>query len=358
MKLTLLISLLFSTITFAKTQPLPNWIDHNRENIDESASRAQPTTPPPSGSFRIPAEYEPIRAVVLGWEAYPEILNSIVKNILADTHAEVWAMQGPNTYESNSRYHAVNCPLDSVWVRDYGPFGILEKADGNPSSAIVDTVYRHWQYRRNDDSAPRCLGKTENVPVFSIPLILDGGNFLVDSKGNFFTTKRTYMWNKDKSEAEVNRLLKAYYNVKNIHVIDYAGFPGEPSDGTGHIDMFVKLLSDDTVLIGQAEQEPFKNTTEKAVQYFNSIKAPNGNPYKIIRVKNWFDGRTWYTYTNSLIVNNVVFMPAYRGKDAENIAAAKAYESGMPGAKVRMIYSDNSIVAGGSIHCVTQTIPE
>lgn len=359
MKRALLLTLvLLSTTSFAKSAPLPNWIDHSQESIDKGASRAQPTTPPPTGSFRIPAEYEKIKSVVLGWTAYPEILNGIVKNVLAETDAEIWAMQGPNTYENNSRYHKITCPINSVWVRDYGPFGLLERADANPAPAIVDTVYRHWQYRKNDDAAPRCLGSAENVPVYSMPLILDGGNFLIDSKGNFFTTKRTYMWNSDKSEEEVNRLLKAYYNVKTINVVEYAGFPGEPADGTGHIDMFVKLLSDDTVLISQANEEPFKSNAEKAVQYFSSIKAPNGQPYKIIRVKNWFDGKTWYTYTNSLIVNGMVMMPAYKGKDAENKAAAAAYEQGIPGVKVRMIYSDNSIVSGGSIHCVTQTIPE
>lgn len=359
MKFILILSLaLFSTLTFAKSAPLPNWIDHTRESIDKTASRGQPTTPPPAGSFRVPAEYEKIRSVVVGWGGYPEILNNIIKYVLADTDAEVLALEGPTNYGSNSRYHKVDCPVDTVWVRDYGPFGILEKTDGNPVSAIVDTVYRHWAYRKSDDAAPRCLGAKQNIPVYSIPLILDGGNFLVDSQGNLFTTKRTYMWNKDKSEAEVDRLLKAYYNIKKIHVVDYAGYPGEPGDGTGHIDMFIKLLSDDTVLIGQANEEPFKSTAEKAVQYFSSIQSPKGTPYKIVRVKNWFSGNTWYTYTNSLIVNNVVLMPAYRGKDAENNAAVKAYEEGMPGVKVRMIYSDSSIVAGGSIHCVTQTIPE
>ena len=50
---------------------------------------------------------------------------------------------------------------------------------------------------------------------------------------------------------------------------------GSPEDGTGHIDMFVKLLDDSTVLITETSDFPYKKTCEKAVKYFQSIKAPN-----------------------------------------------------------------------------------
>ena len=50
-------------------------------------------------------------------------------------------------------------------------------------------------------------------------------------------------------------------------------------------------------------------------------------------------------------------MPSYRGHQAEEQEAIAAYQAGMPGVKVVPVNSDNSIVAGGSIHCVTQTIP-
>jgi len=350
-------TLVFSTSIFAKSAPLPNWIDHSREKINQTLFDL-PTSLPPTGSFRIPAEYEPIHSVVIAWSAYPDMLDGIVKKVLEETKAEILALHGPETYEDNSRYHSIDCPTDSVWVRDYGPFGFLEKMNSNPSASIIDTVYRHYKYRKDDDAAPRCLGKNQKAPVYSIPLVLDGGNFLIDSKGNFFTTKRLYTWNSDKSVDEVNRLLKAYYNVKTINVLEYAGFPNNPADGTGHIDMFVKLLSDDTVLISQSNEEPFKSNDELAAKFFSTLKAPNGTAYKIIRVKNWLKEKTWYTYTNSLIVNGVVLMPSYEGKDAENEAAKKAYEKGIPGVKVHMINSDESIIAGGSIHCVTQTIPE
>ncbi len=48
-------------------------------------------------------------------------------------------------------------------------------------------------------------------------------------------------------------------------------------------------------------------------------------------------------------------MPSYSG--ADNAKGVAAYKAGMPGVTVVPINSDRSIRSGGSIHCVTQTIP-
>ena len=338
-------------------KPLPNWIDHSVEKIKISKYPEQrPTVAPPS-SFRLVPEYAPAQAVVLGWRGFTTMLEEIAKYAVNDGNVEIWAASGPDTISGIpvKRYMPMNCALDTVWIRDYGPFGIIEDKS---TLAIVDPIYRHYQYRIRDDRVPTCIAREQNIESFPMDLILDGGNLMVDSAGNLFMTKRTYIWNRSKSKNEVDQLLKDYFNVKKIHAIDYAGYPNGPTDGTGHIDMFVKLLNDNTVLISTANNEPYIKTVESAVKYFESIKAPNGEDYKIIRVKGWTSGRTWYTYTNSLIVNGIVIMPSYRAYSKENLAAVKAYEQGMPGIKVKTVNSDYSISSGGAIHCITQLIPE
>jgi len=141
--------------------------------------------------------------------------------------------------------------------------------------------------------------------------------------------------------------------VKKIVTFDYAGYPGEPADGTGHIDMYVKLLNDNTVLLAVTADEPFKTACDKAMAWFKANKAPNGQPYKIVTAKAWATD-AWYTYTNSLVVNDVAIIPSY-SVSTEEANAKAAYESA--GYTVVPVPSDDSIVAGGSIHCVTQTIP-
>ena len=350
---------IFSTGAFALdlNNPLPNWVDARREKADgKPPSIAAGLKNAPPADFRIPAEYEPAAAVVLGWAGYTSMLAGIAKAAAGPGHAQVWALSGPASISGvpAASYTKLPINLDTVWVRDYGPFGL---SAGTGRAGIVDTVYRHYQYRRNDDAVPTNLGKAKKIDVFAMPIILDGGNLMVDSKGNLFMTKRTYLWNSDKSEAAVNAALKSYFGVKTINTFEYSGYPGDPADGTGHIDMFMKLLNDHTVLFSVASVEPFKSNTEKAMAFFKGKTAPDGQPYKIITVKAWVDGGTWYTYTNSLLVNKVAIIPSYSGHPSEEAAAKAAYEAGISGITVVPVPSDESITAGGSIHCTTQLIP-
>lgn len=333
--------------------PLPNWVDSSREKTkDERAIRAVPQAVTPA-DFRIPAEYEPIGAVVLGWAGYSQMLNGIAK-AASSAGAQIWAVGGPSSISGVANYTPISLRIDTVWVRDYGPFGISSKSN---TLGIVDAVYRHYQYRVYDDALPQNLGRTANINVYGMNIILDGGNLMVDSYGNLYMTERTYLWNSRYSKDQVNTALKTALRVKNVYTFEYAGYPGEPSDGTGHIDMFMKLLNDNTVLIALSDDEPFKSNSEKALKFFKGKTAPNGKPYKIVTAKGWVDGGAWYTYTNSLIVNGTVIMPSYSGHSAEEKEAISAYKAGISGVKVVPVNSDNSIVAGGSIHCVTQSIP-
>jgi len=337
-------------------EPLPNWIDPSREKSDGLNPKHFMIPSPPPESFRLMAEYEKAKAVAIGWSGYSSMLSEIAKFASMDGNAEIWVMSGPDSIPNipADKHIKLACPLNTVWMRDYGPFGITESTN---SLGIVDSVYRHYAYRRLDDQIPTCIARKQDIEVFAMNLILDGGNLMVDRHGNLFMTKRTYDWNNTKTKEEIDSLLKEYFNVKKIHTLEYAGYPNYPADGTGHIDMFVKLLNDDTVLIAESENEPYKSNCQKAYEYFKELKTPNGGDYKILRVKGWDRSGTWYTYTNSLIVNNVVLVPSFSAYANENQKAISIYQQGMPGVQVRLINSDSSISAGGAIHCVTQLIP-
>lgn len=351
LSLLLLGSMASNAFALDLNNPLPNWIDKDREQADGRAPAVSATrrgvTP---SDFRMPAEYEPVAAVAIGWAGYTPMLSSIAKAVTGPARAQIWAVGGPASISGvpADKYSRIPARLDTVWMRDYGPFGV---AAGRPG--IVDSIYRHYQYRRNDDAVPGVLGQAKNIGVYGMPVIMDGGNLMVDSQGTLFHTARTYLWNSNMSRETVDNHLKNYLKVKKIVTFDYAGYPGEPADGTGHIDMFMKLLNDNTVLLAVTEDQPFKSNTEKALAWFKANKAPNGQPYKIVTVKGWATD-AWYTYTNSLIVNNVAIIPSY-SNSSEEAAARAAYEAA--GYTVVSVNTDDSIRAGGSIHCVTQTIP-
>ncbi len=332
---------------------LPNWFEPLLEKQNQSIVR--PTNPDALPEhFRVPAEYEPIQAVVMGWTEPTNILSEIAKTVSAQTKANIWMAQSPASIPGvpAKRLLATDCPVDTIWARDYGPVGLSMETK---TIGLIDATYRHYQSRPDDDALPKCLAQKVKAPSYQVNLILDGGNFLIDSKGTLFTTYRTQIWNNDKTSEAVTEILKKSYGVKSIQWLEYAGYPDDPSDGTGHIDMFVKLLSDDTVLISEANTEPFKTNVQKAADLFAKLKTPNGKSYNILRVPGFSQQGTWYTYTNSLVVNGVALIPSYHDYPKQNTLAQKAYEQA--GYKVVQIPSDETIGSGGSIHCVTQTVP-
>ncbi len=337
---------------------LPNWATPEElalaESLPLSSLRSELRSAAPTGSFRVPAEYEPTRAVVVTWAAYTSMLQRIAASV-ASSGAMVWAVGGPSkiTGVAADKYQALSFPYDSVWSRDYGPFGI-DEATGE--LGIVDPTYRHYAYRTNDDAIPCKVAGFAGASCYSSSLILDGGNFLTDGQGNLFMTSRTYDWNSHIAKDQVDKLLKDYFGIKRIYLFDYAqSSPGTPADGTGHIDMFVKLLAPCKVLVAQATAAPFADPLDRAAELFSKLTCPEKRPYEVYRIKGWASGGTWYTYTNSLIVNKTVIAPSYASGDNE--AARQIYQSALPDYTITMIPSDSSITSGGSIHCVTKEIP-
>ena len=80
------------------SKPLPNWVDTSREKADGkppvSFATRRGVTP---SDFRMPAEYEPVSAVAIGWAAYTPMLSSIAKAVTGPANAQLWAVGGPSS---------------------------------------------------------------------------------------------------------------------------------------------------------------------------------------------------------------------------------------------------------------------
>lgn len=333
---------------------LPNWAaDWERPIQDLTPFPGFPDGGPPPAGFRLPAEYEPTRAVVIAYTDYPTFLRAIAVEVAA-AGAEVWAIGGPSSLTDvpADRYVRLDFPFDSVWARDFGPVGIHETTG---ELGIVDHVYRHHATRPSDDAIPCRVASYAGAACHQSPLVLDGGNLMTDGRGNLFMTRRTYVWNSSRTEAEVDQLLRDHLGVSTIHKLDYATSGASPADGTGHIDMFAKLLADCTVLVAEASGAPYAAPLEAAASYFQSLECAPGRTYQVFRVPAWESYRTWYTYTNSLIVNGYALVPSYA--DGQDGQAQAVYQQALPGATIVLVPSDDPITSGGSIHCVTKEIP-
>jgi len=335
-------------------------------------------------SFRIHAEFEGTAAVMMTYGAFTDILHNISVSV-AEAGAEVWMIGGPKSIPGvpEEKYKMFDFEYDSVWVRDYGPIGI---DDGSGELGIVDHTYRLYKSRKEDDKIPRKLAKlAQKQPINTLrkqprkdienyyytSLRLDGGNIMLDGNGNLFMTDVTYEWNPKLSKEEVNEKLRNIFGIKNIHALpypkagpsnpDYEEGKNFPADGTGHIDMYAKILDECQVLVTITEEtsdseDPFHQVLEDIADYFNSLPC-GSDTYQVNRIPGLYDdwNSVWHTYTNSLIVNNFVIIPGYEKLD--NDLAISIYEKLMPNHKVVSYNTDESIQYGGSIHCLTRDIP-
>ena len=162
----------FITAVLSATLPfssLPNW--RQKSELATNHVQTEQEFKPPTASFRVPAEYEPISAVIVGFKSYSLMLSEIARQVTTVAGAELWAVMGPKTITgvNNTRYKTFDYSLDSVWMRDYGPVGLLESDDKVGS---LDTIYRHYQYRLKDDKLPTILSNFNRMPVYDTPIIL------------------------------------------------------------------------------------------------------------------------------------------------------------------------------------------
>ncbi|MFW7377394.1 MAG: agmatine deiminase family protein [Oligoflexus sp.] len=304
--------------------------------------------------FRIPAEFEPIDSVVMTYSGYGSFLAAIARHV-ADAGVQVLMVGGPSRLNNvnPAYYRSVNLAANSVWVRDYGPMAVNEKTN---ERILIDPIYRHFQTRVNDDRLPTNIASLLGENVQPLPIIMDGGNMMVDGQGRLFMTERTYDWNAGRwTRQEVDEILKRTLGVREVYALPYARRGSGPADGTGHIDMFAKLLDACTVVVAETQSEPYRRVLEQAASFFASLPCEDGGTFEVYRVAGWSAGGVWYTYTNSLIVNDTIIIPGYAaGNDQE---AVRTYQEAAPWAKVKVVNSDDPIRYGGAVHCTTRELP-
>jgi hypothetical protein len=133
-------------------------------------------------------------------------------------------------------------------------------------------------------------------------------------------------------------------------------------DAIHHIDMHMKLLDEETLLIGeyppgQGDHDRIENT----VASLRTLQNCYGDPYRIVRIPMPPDASGHYppqssylTYTNSLIVNKTVLVPIY-GLPLDS-TAMNIYRNAMPGYRVLGFNCTDIIPSNGAIHCITKEV--
>ncbi len=328
-----IIVLLISNAIIGQTQPdfrKLHYLSEEEMLTPFNPSKNFTPTDPPEGDIRNVAEFNHMQGVLV---RYPfgipiELIREMAEYVTVTTIVENTSQQQSvtNTYQSND-VNLSNCdfliaPTDSYWVRDYGPWFVF---DGNNQPGIVDFPYN--RPRPNDNNIPQKISEFLDIDLYGMNLISTGGNYMCDGMGIAASTDLIWEENPSLSHDEVAEYINDYLDNSPYQVVD------DPLDEyIKHIDCWGKYLSPGKVLIGQVPTTDYRyQDFEDAANYFASQTSSYGKPFEVYRV--YTPGTYPNTpYTNSLILNNKVFVPLTGSQwDDEAIVS---YEEAMPGYEI------------------------
>jgi agmatine deiminase len=321
---------------------------------------------PPYSPVRTLAEWEEYQAVMVTWTSYTSIIAQIVDYvqdecvcviICSDSNSVKTQLTSYGVPLTNLRFLIAG--FNSVWCRDYGQWNAY--TNDIDSLKMID-----WTYNRPrplDDQIPVYVALMFNTPLHqatSAPydFTATGGNFMVDGHGTGFSSKLIITENPAHTEAEIDTIAKKYMGLSR-----YIKMNTLPYDGIHHIDMHMKLLDEETLLVGQYPTGVSDGQQiELNLQYIlSNFQTCFGKPYKVIRIPQppsssgqYPPNSSYYTYTNSLIVNKTVIVPIYGL--SQDTTALRIYKESMPGYRVVGINCSSMISASGAIHCITKEI--
>jgi agmatine/peptidylarginine deiminase len=381
----LLLVFLFAFIPFVNSQEgsdeLPKGLTaHEKSIISQFQFRSSRMTEPPTGPVRAAAEWEEVEYLVVRWtNGFQNILLQIVAAGLEECKVVI-TTQNESSVSSYLTSNGVdltnviflNTNSDSIWIRDYA--GNTIYSDDVGERALTDWIYN--RPRPNDDVMPSAHADLLDFPIYITDsgindLVNTGGNYMSDGLGNAFASELILEENQPgnpygvsaKTEAEIDQIMLDYMGIQN-----YIKMETLPYDAIHHIDMHMKLLDEETLLVsryptGVADGPQIEENIDYVLSNFQS---PFGTPYEV----KWIDappstggnypdnGGSYRTFSNSIIINKTILVPTYRPEvDAPALAY---YEELMPGYNIVGIDVDNPgenlISLFGAIHCITHTI--
>ncbi|MEX2484099.1 MAG: agmatine deiminase family protein [Brumimicrobium sp.] len=385
-KLTLLLSFLITLLYVSGQEPLPIWMtDEEKSEMStyefSSYSTERGTTTPPQGNLRTMAEWEEIDYLLVTWVPnYSSTLTGIVE--AAVNECKVLIITPDETDVESTLQNAgvltdsvvyLDRDYNSIWMRDYAANTVYK--DWNDSLILVDWIYN--RPRPLDNGAPEAYANFLNIPLYQMTesptdVIATGGNFMADGFGTGFSSKLITDENAagngfgvtPKTEQELNDIFDDFMGISNYIKVERL-----PYDDIDHIDMQIKLLDEETLLVseypdGVADGPQIEANLDYILDNYTSVY---GTPYRVIRIPAppstgdlYPDNNGHYrTYANQVFVNNTVIVPFYR--EEYDTIAQRILEEAMPGYNIVGVNVDYDsgetlIASGGAIHCITHAV--
>lgn len=349
---------------------------------DSRASNGRGIPTPPPFAVRTMAEWEEVQSLVITWTSFPGILKQIVRHaigeceviIACEDQAEVLAYLQNEEFggpiEDLSRVTYLAAPFNSIWARDYFAENIY--ANEVDSLLLLDWIYN--RPRPDDDELSDAVGAAKDVVVYSTTqapydLVHTGGNFMCDGAATAFSSE--LVLDENGADGEFNQTIRDEAGVDQVMqqfmgIDRYIKMATLPFDGIHHIDMHMKLLDEETLLVGQFPTG--QSDGPQLEQNISAVLAQEdshfGDTYRLVRIPmppsvsgNFPPDASYRTYANNVFINGTLLVPTYRTE--YDTTALRILREELPGYNVVGIDCDseqNIIGQSGAIHCITKTI--
>lgn len=314
---------------------------------------------------RMAAEWEPASGVMITWPLC--LPYKLAVELAADSHLYTLVNDEKNKQEairwylrwgidtSRVTFVIAHQGIDAWWVRDWGPPAVFNKekrmslADGKyiystPVSGFASNDRLNFIYKtaedkiirtETDDKATKEIGEALNINVLPLSFISTGGNVMTDGLGTAFST--SILTNENRfdglTDEQFLSLNKELLGLQQYHIL-----PNFEDRGIQHIDCYMKLLNEETILVARppADHESYPIYESIIDNELSRLKTIYNRPFKILRIDTYPYSRLinrLAAYTNSLILNKTVYVPLF-GIPGDSIAL-KQWAEVMPGYSIK-----------------------
>ncbi len=375
--------------------------------IPAARSAAIQDSPRASG-FRVPAEWEPHRAVWTAWPAAADLwednLAAAQREFTALCHAIAGAELPPHLAEETGelrvpsinghghenhlkpelleilvaddqaerdaivalsglpvRFHRI--AYGDIWLRDTAP--VFSTTQGGEVAAVCFR-FNGWgeKYLFPADLAlARAVRLATGLHSFDVPMIFEGGAIEVDGEGTAITTAQCLL-NQNRNPGMAKAEIEA-------HLVDALGLDkviwlgdGLLNDHTdGHVDTLVRFAGPGRVLCMEArsDDDPNREVLETIVQDLSNARDANGRALEIVKIPSPgpiedADGEPMAaSYVNYYIANTTVVVPTYGSRYDEE--AVRTISALFPNRRTIGTSARAILTGGGAFHCITQQEP-
>jgi agmatine deiminase len=343
--------------------------------------------------YRMPAEWEPHVATILGWPhekrdwpgklaPIPWVYGEVVRQLVPGERVRILVQDA--TTEARARalltrvgvdlaqVDFLRIPTDRSWTRDTCPLFVKRDRDGDV--AATDWKFNGWaKYpnHRRDDAVPgrlaARLGRRRFVATGGDParqVVLEGGSIDVDGAGTLLTTEECLLSpvqarNPGLSRAELDVALADNLGIRKVLWLG-DGIAGD--DTHGHVDDLARFVAPHTVVLA-SESNPadanFRALAENR-ERLSTMTDADGARLDVVRLPMpapvVLDGvRLPASYANFYIGNAAVLVPTFN--DPADRRALGILSELFPGRKVVGIHAVDLVWGLGTLHCMTQQEP-